>query len=52
MLLKARYSIVGEGAETEEVVEKLKRLHVDRIQGFYYSGPLPEKNYVEFMKTH
>lgn len=51
MFLKARYSIVAEGAETEEIVEELKRLHVDRIQGYYYSKPLPEDQYIEFMKT-
>ena len=51
MFLKARYSIVAEGAETEDIVEELKRLHVDRIQGYYYSKPLPEDQYIEFMKT-
>ena len=50
MFLKARYSIVAEGAETEEMVEELKRLQVDRIQGYYYSKPLPEEEYLQFME--
>ena len=50
MFLKARYSIVAEGAETEEMVEELTRLQVDRIQGYYYSKPLPEEEYLQFME--
>lgn len=49
MFLESGYSIVAEGAETEEIVEELKRLHVDRIQGFYYSRPLPGEEYLKFM---
>lgn len=44
------YSIVAEGAETEETVEALKKLHVDRIQGYYYSRPLPETAFLEFLR--
>lgn len=45
------YSIVAEGAETEETVEALKKLRVNRIQGYYYSRPLPEKAFLEFLEN-
>lgn len=44
------YSIVAEGAETAETVEELKHLGVDRIQGYYYSKPLPEADFLEFLE--
>lgn len=50
MFIKAGYNIVAEGAETKEVVDELKRLGVHRIQGYYYSRPLPETEFLEFMK--
>lgn len=44
------YSIVAEGAETEKTVEELKKIGVDRIQGFYYSRPLAEADFLHFQK--
>lgn len=52
MLANTDYDIVAEGAETAEVVEALKQLGVNRIQGFYYSRPLPEAQYLEFLSRH
>lgn len=37
------YQIVAEGAETEEQIQFLTSLHVEYIQGYYYSRPVPEK---------
>lgn len=52
MLTKTDYNLVAEGAETAEVVEELKKLQVDRIQGYYYSRPLPEEKYLAFMQQN
>lgn len=49
---RASYDIVAEGAETEDVILELKKLKVRRIQGFYYSRPLPEDEYLKFMKEN
>ena len=32
--------VITEGVETKEQVEALRRMHIDTIQGFYYSRPL------------
>ena len=37
------YTIVAEGAETEEEVDLLREWGVDMVQGYYFSRPLPEK---------
>ena len=44
--------LVAEGAETEEQVTFLKENDCDYIQGYYYSKPLPEEEFIEFMETH
>ena len=41
--------LVCEGAETIETIEMLKNMHCDYIQGFYFSKPLPENEFVEFL---
>lgn len=44
--------LVAEGAETEEQVTFLKENDCDYIQGYYYSKPLPEDEFIEFMENH
>ena len=44
--------LVAEGAETEEQVAFLIENDCDYIQGYYYSKPLPEDEFIEFMETH
>ena len=41
--------VVVEGAETGEVVDILKDMHCDYIQGFHYSKPLPEEAFVSYI---
>lgn len=41
---------VGEGVETEEQVSFLRQSGCDYIQGYYYSKPLPEEEFVEFLE--
>ena len=42
--------VIAEGVEEEKQVKMLKRLGCDYIQGYYYSKPLPEEEFVEFLE--
>lgn len=41
---------VADGVETEEQVSFLRQSGCDYIQGYYYSKPLPEEEFVEFLE--
>lgn len=41
--------IVSEGIETKEQYNTMKELGIEYIQGYYFSKPLPEHEFVEFM---
>ena len=41
---------VAEGAETEEQVSFLRESGCDYIQGYYYSKPLPEEEFIQFLE--
>ncbi|WP_024864476.1 EAL domain-containing protein [Butyrivibrio sp. FCS014] len=43
--------VLAEGIETLEQAQTLIDFGVEYLQGFYYSRPLPESEYVEFLKT-
>ena len=43
---------VFEGVETKEQCDFLKSIDCDIIQGYFYSRPLSEKDYLEFLKMH
>lgn len=42
--------IVAEGVETEEMVKGLTEMGVHYLQGYYFSRPIPEDAYIEFIK--
>lgn len=42
--------IVAEGVETQEQADMLTEKGVAYLQGYYYSRPLPENQYLEFME--
>lgn len=42
--------IVSEGIETREQFEAMKALGIKYIQGYYFSRPLPETEFLEFIK--
>lgn len=42
--------IVSEGIETEEQFKTMDNLGINYIQGYYFSKPLPENEYLEFIK--
>ncbi len=50
MLKDMDMEIVVEGIETEKMVEQFTELNCDYIQGYYYSKPIPEEQFVEFIK--
>ena len=41
-----------EGIETEEQYSEMERLGINYIQGFYFSKPLPEEEFIHFLMTH
>lgn len=43
--------IVAEGVETKEMVDMLTELGVDYLQGFYFSRPLDEEHFVDFINN-
>lgn len=44
--------LVAEGAETEEQVTFLKKNKCDYIQGYYYSKPLSEEEFIEYLENN
>ena len=40
-----------EGVENKEQVDFLKKIHIDTIQGYYYSKPLPVEEYREMLRS-
>ena len=49
MIKGMEMEIVSEGIETSEQYKTMKGLGTDYIQGYYFSKPLPEKEFIEFM---
>ncbi len=52
MAHKMGLKIIAEGIETEEEFHTMLELGADYIQGFYFSRPLPEHEFLKFMQTH
>lgn len=52
MLKDMNMHIVVEGIETESLVKKFTELNCEYIQGYYYSKPIPESDFVAFMRKH
>lgn len=53
MLKDMNMEIVVEGIETQTMAKQFTDLNCDYIQGYYYSKPIPEDDFVEFIrKTH
>lgn len=43
-------SVLSEGVETEEQRQRLIRLGCDYVQGYYYSKPLPEADFIDYLQ--
>ena len=52
MLLQIGRKIVVEGIETKEQFEYLESLGITYAQGFYFSKPLPEAEFVKFIEEN
>ena len=44
--------VIAEGVDDKDQVEVLKKLHCNTIQGFFYSQPLPQKEYEKFLANN
>ncbi len=40
-----------EGVERQETVDKLSKAEADEVQGFYFSKPIPEVEFLNFIRT-
>lgn len=52
MIRNMELEIVAEGVEYESQHNRLQELEVDSIQGYYYSKPLPEEDFVEYIRNN
>ena len=43
---------ICEGVETEQQVNFLRSINCDYVQGFFYSKPLSEKDFIEYLENH
>lgn len=50
MLHNVNFSIIVEGVEDEDQFLKLKEMGADYIQGYYFSKPLPEEEFIAFVR--
>ncbi len=44
--------VIAEGVETKEQEILLKKIHCDKAQGYYYSRPLSDKDFIEYLKNN
>ena len=49
MIKGLKLKIVAEGIETEYQFNTMNNLGIDYIQGYYFSKPIPEDEFIEFV---
>ena len=52
MVHEMRLKIVAEGVETKEQLEEIESQGIEYIQGFYFSKPLPEEEFLPFVNQY
>ena len=52
MLKDMNMEIVVEGVETEEMASAFSDMNCDFIQGYFFSKPIPQNDFVEFIKKN
>lgn len=50
IIQKMGLSIVAEGVETEEQLNAMRDLGIEYIQGFFFSKPIPQDEFLEFLE--
>ncbi|MGN0325353.1 MAG: EAL domain-containing protein [Lachnospiraceae bacterium] len=51
MIHGMQLKIVSEGIETKEQFDTMEELQINYIQGFYFSRPLPENDFIHFLAS-
>ena len=44
--------LVAEGVETEEQLKGMRDENIDFIQGYYFSKPLPQQEFLSYLEAH
>ena len=52
MIQKMNLRIVAEGVEEKEQLDMLEKIGVDYIQGYYFSKPLPQHEFIDFLRKN
>ena len=52
MVKRMNMKIVVEGVETKEMLDNFTSLGCEYIQGFYFSKPLPEYDFINYISDH
>lgn len=52
MMKKLGLNIIAEGVETNEMVENLSNLGCDFLQGYYFSKPISEEDFLQLIKKN
>ncbi|MBQ8923526.1 MAG: EAL domain-containing protein [Lachnospiraceae bacterium] len=50
MIHGLKLKIVSEGIETKEMLDTMEKLGINYIQGYYFSKPIPEDEFLKFIK--
>ena len=50
MLHSLNLKVVAEGVEEKEQLDEMLALGIDYIQGYYFSKPLPQQEYLKFIE--
>lgn len=51
MIHGMQLKIVSEGIETKEQYDTMEKLQINYIQGYYFSKPLPENDFIHFLAS-
>lgn len=52
MMHEMNMMIVSEGIETKEQLDAMIDMGIEYIQGFYFSKPIPESDFIEYLKSN
>ena len=52
VLKNMNMKIISEGVETKEQLDAMKHIGVDFIQGYYFSRPIPEQDFLAFLRDN